>query len=209
MSRSEIVGTVKVEKEVLSARVSEFFACNVFTEDTMKKMVTAKTFKAFKAWQENGAVISKDQADEIANAMKEWAIGKGANSYSHWFHPMTGLTAEKHDSFLDVNGPLQVLERFSGGKLIQGEPDASSFPSGGIRATFEARGYTAWDPSSPAFITDAEGVKTLTIPTIFISYTGEALDKKLPLLRSDAAINKAAVELLTTLGKNVTKVFST
>jgi glutamine synthetase len=142
--------------------------------------------------------------------MKEWAISKGATYYTHWFQPMTGLTAEKHDSFISIVGPGKVIEKFSGNKLIQGEPDASSFPSGGIRATFEARGYTAWDPSSPAFIIESALGKTLCIPTIFISYHGEALDKKLPLLRSDEALNKAAVGLLKLFGhRDVKKVYST
>jgi glutamine synthetase len=190
-------------------KVSSYYGCNTFNEETMKKMLSEKTFRAFKKWQEGGDVISEKQADEIANAMKEWAIGKGATSYTHWFQPMTGLTAEKHDGFISVNGKDQVLEKFSGSKLIQGEPDASSFPSGGIRATFEARGYTAWDPSSPAYIAEVELGKTLSIPSIFVSYTGEALDKKLPLLRSDAAINKAAIELLKLFGHDVANVFST
>ena len=150
------------------------------------------------------------EADEIAHCMKEWAISKGACSYTHWFHPMTGLTAEKHDSFINIGTTGIVMEKFTGSKLIQGEPDASSFPSGGIRATFEARGYTAWDPSSPAFIKEVDKGKTLCIPTIFVSYNGEALDKKLPLLRSDAAICKAAIELLKLFGHtDVKQVYST
>ena len=190
-------------------KVSSFYGCNTFNEETMKKVLSEKTFYAFKKWQETGAVISEKQADEIANAMKEWAMAKGATSYTHWFQPMTGLTAEKHDGFISVNGRDKVIEKFTGSKLIQGEPDASSFPSGGIRATFEARGYTAWDPSSPAYIAEVELGRTLCIPSIFISYTGEALDKKLPLLRSDAAINKAAIELLKLFGHDAQNVFST
>ena len=119
-------------------KVSNYYGCNTFNEETMKKMLSDKTLAAFKKWQDGGEVISEKQADEIANAMKEWAIAKGATSYTHWFQPMTGLTAEKHDGFISVNGRDSVLEKFSGSKLIQGEPDASSFPSGGIRATFEA-----------------------------------------------------------------------
>ena len=142
--------------------------------------------------------------------MKEWAIQKGATYYTHWFQPMTGLTAEKHDSFISMEGQGRVIEKFSGNKLIQGEPDASSFPSGGIRATFEARGYTAWDPSSPAFIIESKLGKTLCIPTIFISYNGEALDKKLPLIRSDEALSRSAVNILKIFGhKNIKKVIST
>jgi glutamine synthetase len=190
--------------------VSDYFGINTFGELVMKKMVSEKTYKAYKKWQDEGAVISPEQADEIANAMKEWAISKGATSYTHWFQPMTGLTAEKHDSFISINGAGHVIEKFNGSKLIQGEPDASSFPSGGIRATFEARGYTAWDPSSPAFIAEVDRGRTLCIPSIFISYTGEALDKKLPLLKSDHAINNASLALLKLFGNAEAKnVYST
>ncbi|MBN1129295.1 MAG: glutamine synthetase III [Chitinispirillaceae bacterium] len=211
--RTEATLTIKavdVEKVAKPAQVSEYYGINTFSELVMKKMVSERTFKAFKKWQEEGAIISMSEADEIAHAMKEWAIERGATSYTHWFQPMTGLTAEKHDSFISITGPCTVMEKFTGSKLIVGEPDASSFPSGGIRATFEARGYTAWDPSSPAFIIEVEAGKTLTIPTIFVSYTGEALDKKLPLLRSDQALSKAAIELLTLFGVNdVKNVYST
>jgi len=207
---TQLIEPVQVVKSDLPSQVSSYYGMNTFSEATMQKMVSEKTFKAFKKWQDEGVVITQSQADEIAHAMKEWAISKGATSYTHWFQPMTGLTAEKHDSFININTSGCVIEKFTGSKLIQGEPDASSFPSGGIRATFEARGYTAWDPSSPAFITEVELGKTLTIPTIFISYTGEALDKKLPLLRSDAAINKAAVELLKLFDHaDVKQVYST
>ena len=196
------------EKREKHPKVSSYYGSNTFSESIMKKMLSEKTFTAFKLWQEEGAVITGKQADDIADAMKEWAISKGAASYTHWFQPMTGLTAEKHDSFISITGKEKALEKFSGNKLIQGEPDASSFPSGGIRATFEARGYTAWDPSSPAFISQVELGKTLCIPSIFFSYTGEALDKKLPLLRSDAAVSRAAVNLCTVLGHKVRAVFS-
>ncbi len=207
---TQLIEPVSVVKSDLPSQVSTFFGMNTFSETTMQKMVSEKTFKAFKKWQEEGVVITQSQADEIAQAMKEWAISKGATSYTHWFQPMTGLTAEKHDSFISISSNGNVIEKFTGSKLIQGEPDASSFPSGGIRATFEARGYTAWDPSSPAYITQVELGKTLTIPTIFISYTGEALDKKLPLLRSDVAINRAALELLKLFGHNdIKQVYST
>ena len=201
---------VEIKKNANPPRVSEYFGVNTFSELTMKNSISMPTFKAFKKWQEEGAVIKMDEADEIAHAMKDWAMQKGATSYTHWFQPMTGLTAEKHDAFISFSSPSTVIEKFTGSKLIQGEPDASSFPSGGIRATFEARGYTAWDPSSPAFIAEVELGKTLCIPTIFISYTGEALDKKLPLLRSDQAINKAAVELIRLFGHDdVQSVYST
>ncbi len=201
---------IDLEKNVLPKKVSSYFGENTFSMENMRKHISKETFEAFKRWLNEGKTISLEQADEIANAMKDWAISRGVTYYTHWFQPMTGLTAEKHDSFISITGPGKVIEKFSGNKLIQGEPDASSFPSGGIRATFEARGYTAWDPSSPAFIIESKFGKTLCIPTIFISYHGEALDKKLPLLRSDEALSKAAINLLKLFGrKDVKKVFST
>ncbi len=211
--RQDILSTIKsieLEKNESPKKVSGYFGANTFGIETMRKHISKNTFAAFKAWMSEGKTITLDEANEIADAMKNWAIAKGATYYTHWFQPMTGLTAEKHDSFISITGPGKVIEKFSGNKLIQGEPDASSFPSGGIRATFEARGYTAWDPSSPAFIIESKLGKTLCIPTIFISYHGEALDKKLPLLRSDEALSKAATNLLKLFGhKDVKKVFST
>lgn len=204
------IKSVDFKKIETPKKSSSYFGENTFNVETMQKFISKETLEAFKTWQNEGKVITLDQANEIANAMKEWAIAKGATFYTHWFQPMTGLTAEKHDSFINITGPGKVIEKFSGNKLIQGEPDASSFPSGGIRATFEARGYTAWDPSSPAFIVETKLGKTLSIPTIFVSYHGEALDQKLPLLRSDDALSKAAVNLLKLFGhKDVKKVFST
>lgn len=199
---TQAIGAASARTVGCLGKASEYFAINTFSERTMQEMLSAKTFAAFKKWQEEGKVINRRQADEIADAMNSWAVSKGASSYTHWFQPMTGLTAEKHESFLRVKRDGRVLETFSGDQLIQGEPDASSFPSGGIRTTFEARGYTAWDPSSPAFITEVEQGKTLCIPSIFISYTGEALDKKLPLLRSDEALSRAALDLLKLFGVN-------
>lgn len=191
-------------------KVSSYFGENTFSIPTMRKNISKKTFEAFMAWLEQGKQISLAQANEIAGAMKNWAMAKGATYYTHWFQPMTGLTAEKHDSFIAFNGPGKVIEKFSGSKLIKGEPDASSFPSGGIRTTFEARGYTAWDPSSPAFIIESNLGKTLCIPTIFISYHGFALDKKLPLLRSIEALSQSGAKILKMFGnKNVKKVYST
>ncbi|MFA4988591.1 MAG: glutamine synthetase III, partial [Candidatus Omnitrophota bacterium] len=201
---------INLDKLPSPKKVSTYFGENTFGMATMSKHLSKDVFEAFKLWMSEGKTITLDQANQIADAMKEWAISKGATYYTHWFQPMTGLTAEKHDSFISICGPGKVIEKFSGSKLIQGEPDASSFPSGGIRATFEARGYTAWDPSSPAFIIENKLGKTLCIPTIFISYHGEALDKKLPLLRSDDALSKAAIGLLKLFGhKDVKKVFST
>jgi glutamine synthetase len=204
------IKSVSLEKIKIPKRVSTYFGENTFSIETMRKYIPKSTFRAFKDWLNEGKTITLAQANEIADAMKDWATSKGATYYTHWFQPMTGLTAEKHDSFISLVGPGKVIEKFSGSKLIQGEPDASSFPSGGIRATFEARGYTAWDPSSPAFIIESALGKTLCIPTIFISYHGEALDKKLPLLRSDEALNKAAIGLLKLFGhRDVKKVYST
>ncbi|MDD4894078.1 MAG: glutamine synthetase III [Candidatus Omnitrophica bacterium] len=201
---------IDLEKVDLPKKVSSYFGENTFNAEAMQKHISKGTFEAFKSWLSEGKIITLEQANEIADAMKDWAISKGATYYTHWFQPMTGLTAEKHDSFISITGPGKVIEKFSGSKLIQGEPDASSFPSGGIRATFEARGYTAWDPSSPAFIIESKLGKTLCIPTIFISYHGEALDKKLPLLRSDEALSRAAVGLLKLFGhKDARKVVST
>jgi len=204
------IKSVELDKVDAPQKVSSYFGENTFNMEAMQKHISKNTFAAFKTWISEGRTITLEQANEIANAMKDWAISKGASYYTHWFQPMTGLTAEKHDSFISIARPGKVIEKFSGNKLIQGEPDASSFPSGGIRATFEARGYTAWDPSSPAFIIESKLGKTLCIPTIFISYHGEALDKKLPLLRSDEALNKAALSLLKLFGhKDIKKVFST
>ncbi|MDD2679799.1 MAG: glutamine synthetase III [Candidatus Omnitrophica bacterium] len=204
------IKSVELDKINLPRKVSSYFGENTFSTEVMRKHISKATFAAFKTWMSEGKTITLKQANEIADAMKKWAMAKGATYYTHWFQPMTGLTAEKHDSFISFSGPGKVIEKFSGNKLIQGEPDASSFPSGGIRATFEARGYTAWDPSSPAFIIESALGKTLCIPTIFISYHGEALDKKLPLLRSDEALNKSAVGLLKLFGhKDIKKVFST
>ncbi|MDP2927245.1 MAG: glutamine synthetase III [Candidatus Omnitrophota bacterium] len=204
------VKSIELKKIVAPLKVSTYFGQDTFGIEIMRKHVSQKTFEAFKIWISEGKTISLAQANEIANAMKDWAMAKGATYYTHWFQPMTGLTAEKHDSFISFTGPGKVIEKFSGNKLIQGEPDASSFPSGGIRATFEARGYTAWDPSSPAFIIESTLGNTLCIPTIFISYHGASLDKKLPLLRSDDALNKAALGLLKLFShKHTKKVFST
>lgn len=186
--------------------VTDFFGENVFGESVMKRRLPKDTFKALKRTTELGEALSSDVAEVVANAMKDWAVEKGATHYTHWFQPMTGKTAEKHDSFIEPTGDGKVIMEFSGKQLIQGEPDASSFPNGGLRATFEARGYTAWDATSPAFIKD----DTLCIPTAFCSYTGEALDKKTPLLRSMEAISKQAVRILRLFGdKETVKVMST
>ena len=173
----------------------EDYGCLTFSDDVMKERIPRSTYKAFHEAIENGEPLSRETATVIANAMKIWAVEHGATHFTHWFMPMTGLTAEKHDAFLEPDGNKAVLE-FSGKTLRKGEPDASSFPSGGLRATFEARGYTAWDCTSPAFVKDG----SLYIPTLFCSYTGEALDKKTPLLRSIDALSKASCRLLPKLG---------
>jgi glutamine synthetase len=190
--------------------VTEVFGVNVFNDSVMRSRLPKATYKALKATIDNGKTMESPVADVVANAMKDWAIERGATHYTHWFQPMTGLTAEKHDSFIVPTADGNAILEFSGKELIKGEPDASSFPSGGIRATFEARGYTAWDPTSPAFLIDGVNGKTLCIPTAFVSYTGEALDKKVPLLRSIDALSKQAMRLLK-LFKNstATKVNST
>lgn len=204
------IGKLKITPEDQGRRVSAYFGENTFSEETMKKRLPAKVFTAFKVWQNGGEQLSRDYADEISGAMKDWALELGATSYTHWFQPMTGLTAEKHDSFISVNGDSQILEKFSGENLIMSEPDASSLPSGGLRSTFEARGYTAWDPSSPAFIREVPFGKTLCIPSVFVSYHGEALDKKLPLLKSDQALDKAAKRVLSFFSdRQVETVYST
>jgi len=210
--RQEILRSIESKefaKVKTPKKVSSYFGENTFSIPTMRKHISQKTFAAFEKWMEEGKQITLGQANEIADAMKDWAMDRGATYYTHWFQPMTGLTAEKHDSFISFTGPGKVIETFSGSKLIKGEPDASSFPSGGIRTTFEARGYTAWDPSSPAFIIESSLGKTLCIPTIFVSYHGYALDKKLPLLRSIEALSNSAVRFLKIFGKNVKKVYST
>ena len=176
--------------------VTELFGSNVFSETVMRERLPKETFKRLERTLKEGKRLDPDVANVVANSMKDWAIEKGATHYTHWFQPMTGVTAEKHDSFISPTADGRIIMEFSGKELIQGEPDASSFPSGGLRATFEARGYTAWDPTSFAFIKD----KVLYIPTAFYSYGGEALDKKTPLLRSMEAINKQALRVLRLFG---------
>ncbi|MDR3085488.1 MAG: glutamine synthetase III [Christensenellaceae bacterium] len=178
-------------------KVPELFGSLVFDESTMRELLPKETYKALQAAIAQSKPLTPDVASIVAAAMKSWALEKGATHFTHWFQPMTGITAEKHDSFISPTGDGRVIMEFSGKELIKGEPDASSFPSGGLRATFEARGYTAWDPSSFAFIKD----NTLCIPTAFCSYSGEALDKKTPLLRSMEAVSKQAVRVLHLLGK--------
>lgn len=184
------------------ANVPEYFGSDVFNESVMKERLPKATYKALKKTIDNGDPLDIEVANIVANAMKDWAVEKGCTHYTHWFQPMTGLTAEKLDSFISPTEDGHVIMEFSGKELVKGEPDASSFPSGGLRATFEARGYTAWDPTSYAFIKE----KALCIPTAFCSYNGEALDKKTPLLRSMEAINKSALRILKMFGSDATRV---
>ncbi|MDR2496705.1 MAG: glutamine synthetase III, partial [Tannerellaceae bacterium] len=185
-------------------KASDLFASKVFNREKMFKYLSVKTFAKVEASIDAGTPLDADTANAVAEGMKKWGMEMGATHYTHWFHPLTEGTAEKHDAFADPDGRGGVIEKFSGKLLTQQEPDASSFPSGGIRSTFEARGYTAWDPSSPAFIVN----DTLCIPTVFISYTGESLDYKMPLLRSLEAVNKAAVDVCHYFNDDVKKVYS-
>ncbi|WP_298952576.1 glutamine synthetase III [uncultured Nonlabens sp.] len=186
-------------------RRSEIFGKNVFNKYAMRQHLTKQAYKSVVDAMENGTKISREVADHISTGMKEWSINNGATHYTHWFQPLTGGTAEKHDAFFELEMDGEVIEKFGGGQLVQQEPDASSFPNGGIRNTFEARGYTAWDPTSPAFIMGT----TLCIPTVFIAYTGEALDYKTPLLRSLQVVDQAATDVCKYFDKNVSKVVAT
>lgn len=193
------------ERSVIMKKVSDFFGCNVFDDREMKAKLSSKVYKSLRKTIDEGAKLDISVANAVAAAMKDWAVENGATHYTHWFQPLTGVTAEKHDSFISPSPDGGVIMEFSGKELIKGEPDASSFPSGGLRATFEARGYTAWDPTSYAFIKG----KTLCIPTAFCSYGGEALDKKTPLLRSMEALNKQALRILHLFGNEDVKCVRT
>ena len=187
------------------SKIPEIYGSMVFNEHTMQERLPSATYKDLMKTIKKGEPLNLEVANVVAHAMKEWAIEKGATHYTHWFQPLSGITSEKHDSFLDPTGDGRAIMSFSGKELIQGEPDASSFPSGGLRATFEARGYTAWDPTSYAFIKD----EVLCIPTAFCSYTGEALDKKTPLLRSMSAIDEQSKRVLALFGEHVDRVITT
>ena len=192
-----------------AARRSDSFGQNVFNLEAMRATMPGDYFKKLQTAIKQGASVERNVADAVASAMKTWSMAKGATHYTHWFQPLTGSTAEKHDSFFDLNSDGRPIESFKGSALVQQEPDASSFPNGGIRNTFEARGYTAWDPTSPAFIMETVGAKTLCIPTIFVAYTGEALDYKAPLLKSLAVLEKAALEVCQYFDKDVSRVNTT
>jgi glutamine synthetase len=214
-SRQEAIKAIASTQPVKSAidptktSISELYGENVFNMALMRKVLPKNVFSSLQKTIEKGEKLDSANADAIASAMKEWAVAKGATHYTHQFQPMTGATAEKHDSFISYTADGTAINEFSGKVLIQGEPDASSFPSGGLRATFEARGYTAWDPTSPAWILESTNGKTLVIPTAFCGWKGEALDEKTPLLRSIDALSKQAVRLLKILGKEVARVHST
>jgi glutamine synthetase len=192
-----------------STKITAIFGENVFTLKTAREYLSDEAYKSLVASVKGGKRIDRSMANQISSGIRQWAEAKGVTHYTHWFQPLTGTTAEKHDSFFTLKSDGTAIEEFDGGALIQQEPDASSFPSGGLRATFEARGYTAWDPSSPAFILETGSGKTLCIPTIFVSYTGELLDYKGPLLKSLEALNKNAVDVCNYFDKNVTRVTAT
>ena len=192
-----------------SAKITGIFGENVFTLKTARQFLSDEAYKSLVSSIKGGKKIDRSMGNQIANGLRAWAESKGVTHYTHWFQPLTDLSAEKHDSFFTLKGDGTPIEEFEGAALIQQEPDASSFPSGGLRATFEARGYTAWDPSSPAFIMEISHGRTLCIPTIFVSYTGESLDAKTPLIKALVALDKAAVDVCQYFDKNVTKVTAT
>lgn len=203
-----IIARTPIRVTAPSSKVSDYYGQNVFDRDTMQRHLSKEAYHAVVAAIETSSKIDRKMAEQVSSSMKAWAISKGATHYTHWFQPLTGATAEKHDSFFELSDG-KAIEVFSGSALVQQEPDASSFPNGGIRNTFEARGYTAWDPSSPAFIMESHSGKTLCIPTIFVSYTGETLDYKAPLLKALHALDEAAVPVCQYFDKNVTKVNAT
>ncbi|HEX4957845.1 MAG TPA: glutamine synthetase III, partial [Lacibacter sp.] len=210
--RFKAIDNLRVQPDAqagVATKITGIFGENVFTLKTAREYLSDEAYKSLVASVKGGKRIDRSMANQISSGIRQWAEAKGVTHYTHWFQPLTGTTAEKHDSFFTLKGDGTAIEEFDGGALIQQEPDASSFPSGGLRATFEARGYTAWDPSSPAFILETGSGKTLCIPTIFVSYTGELLDYKGPLLKSLESLNKNAVEVCNYFDKNVTRVTAT
>ncbi len=201
LAHEAVIEPETMKEEPNNARIPEYFGKFVFNDKTQQERLPGPVYKALRQVIETGAPLTHEIADSVASAMKDWAIENGATHYTHWFQPMTGSTAEKHDSFMNPTKSGGAVLELSGAQLFQGEPDASSFPSGGLRATFEARGYTAWDPTSPAFLRCTPEGSTLTIPTAFCSWTGAALDKKTPLLRSNQALSKAAARILQLIGE--------
>jgi glutamine synthetase len=201
--------SVTEAKEPRAARVAEAFGSLVFNDEVQQTRLPKPVYHALRRTMTHGEALDVSVADAVASAMKEWAVEHGATHYTHWFQPLTGITAEKHDSFLSPTGDGKAVAEFSGKELVRGEPDASSFPSGGMRSTFEARGYTAWDPTSPPWLLKSGNSTTLVIPTAFVSWTGEALDKKTPLLRSMEALSKQAVRILKLFGSTAERVVTT
>ncbi|PYQ71193.1 MAG: glutamine synthetase type III, partial [Acidobacteria bacterium] len=201
--------SVAKEKEAVPVRTSDAFGSLVFNDEVQQARLPKPVYHALRRTMTHGEPLDLSAADAVAKAMKEWAVEHGATHYTHWFQPLTGITAEKHDSFLQLTNEGKAVAEFSGKELIKGEPDASSFPSGGMRSTFEARGYTAWDPTSPPWLLYSGGAVTLVIPTAFVSWTGEALDKKTPLLRSMEALSKQAVRVLKLFGSTAERVVTT
>ena len=195
--------------DIKSAKITGVFGESVFTTKTAREYLSDEAYKSLITSIKGGKKIDRTVAGQIASGMRAWAETKGVTHFTHWFQPLTGATAEKHDSFFTLKGDGTAIEEFDGATLIQQEPDASSFPNGGLRATFEARGYTAWDPSSPPFIIEIGNGKTLCIPTIFIAYTGESLDYKAPLMKAVDAVNKASVTVCNYFDKNINKVIPT
>src|SRR5262245_33303145 len=192
-----------------AVRAADVFGSLVFSDKLQQDRLPKPAYRALRATVTRGEPLDLSTADAVASALKDWAVEHGATHYTHWFQPMTGITAEKHDSFLSPTAEGTALTEFRGKELIKGEPDASSFPSGGMRSTFEARGYTAWDPTSPPWLHVNGNSATLVIPTAFVSWTGEALDKKTPLLRSMEAVSKQAVRVLKLFGSTAERVFAT
>lgn len=200
-----------IHVKIPTEKVTDYYGSNTFNDEVMRSLLSPEAYAKITNAIEDGKKIDREAADEVAAAMKSWALSKGATHYTHWFQPLTGTTAEKHDAFFDITNKGKAMEKFKGSALVQQEPDASSFPNGGIRSTFEARGYTAWDPSSPAFIMEnTAGTATLCIPSVFVSYTGEALDYKTPLLKSGELIDKAATKVMNEyFNREVGKVTAT
>src|SRR4030042_1531466 len=201
----EVFNREAVACETPSPIISRYYGADVFNLHKMEHYLSKEAFKVIKKAIEEGKSLTRQEADQVAIGLKAWALERGATHFTHWFHPLPDGTAEKHDGFLEMGDNGHIVENFSGAVLVQSEPDASSFPSGGIRNTFEARGYTAWDLSSPVFIVGS----TLCIPTIFVSYTGEALDYKAPLLKTLSLLDEAAVNICQYFDKDVTKVYAT
>ncbi len=204
-----VLNRQRMEVQLPAQRISEYFGSNVFNDEAMRKYLSAEAYQSIKDSIETGSKIQRGIADQVAASMQAWAISKGATHFTHWFQPLTGATAEKHDTFFTLTEGGKGIESFNGDALVQQESDASSFPSGGIRSTFEARGYTAWDPSSPAFIMEIGNGKTLCIPTIFVSFNGEALDYKAPLLKSYHLLSSAALDVCHLFDKHVTRIYPT